>query len=84
MQLDRGLYGVTGHYETKEVTSFGEQKFLVDGYAAEPGTIAGRDEFRGTGGSLYFLRRQDVLIGSDRVRIEVRDKDSGVDRKSVV
>ncbi len=77
-QVDRGLYGVTGHYETEKYTSFGEQKFLIDGFAAEPGTVAGRDEFRGTGGSLYFLRNQDILIGSDRVRIEVRDKDSGV------
>ncbi|MBL4711809.1 MAG: flagellar motor protein MotB, partial [Gammaproteobacteria bacterium] len=76
--IDRGLYGVTGHFETEEYTSFGEQKFLIDGFAAEPGTISGRDEFRGTGGSLYFLRHQDVLIGSDRIRIEVRDKDSGV------
>jgi len=77
-QVDRGLYGVTGHYETKELTSFGEQKLMVEGFAAEPGTVAGRDEYRGTGGSLYFLRHQDVLIGSDRFRIEVRDKDSGV------
>ena len=77
-QIDRGLYGVTGHYESKSVTSFGEQKLVVEGFAAEPGTVAGRDEFRGTGGSLYFLRHQDILIGSDRVRIEVRDKDSGV------
>ena len=77
-QIDRGLYGVTGHYESKDVTSFGEQKLVVEGFAAEPGTVAGRDEFRGTGGSLYFLRHQDILIGSDRLRIEVRDKDSGV------
>ena len=77
-QLDRGLYGINGHYETDEVTSFGEQKLLVDGFAAEPGTVGGRDEFRGTGGSLYFLRHQDLLIGSDRVRVEVRDKDSGI------
>jgi len=77
-QVDRGLYGVTGHYESEKYTSFGEQQFLVDGFAAEPGTVAGRDEYRGTGGSLYFLRHQDVLIGSDRVRIEVRDKNSGV------
>ena len=77
-QVDRGLYGVTGHYETDKYTSFGEEKFMIDGFAAEPGTVAGRDEFRGTGGSLYFLRHQDVLIGSDRVRIEVRDKDSGI------
>ena len=77
-QIDRGLYGVTGRYQTEKYTSFGEEKFLIDGFAAEPGTVAGRDEFLGTGGSLYFLRHQDVLIGSDRVRIEVRDKDSGV------
>lgn len=77
-QVDRGLYGVTGHYETESYTSFGEEKFLIEGFAAEPGTVAGRDEFRGTGGSLYFLRHRDLLIGSDRVRIEVRDKDSGV------
>jgi flagellar motor protein MotB len=76
-QIDRGLYGVTGHYETESYTSFGEQQFMISGFAAEPGTVAGRDEFLGTGGSLYFLRHQDILIGSDRIRVEVRDKDSG-------
>jgi hypothetical protein len=50
----------------------------LDGFGADPGTIAGRDEFRGTSGSLYFMRRQDVLEGSESVRIEVRDKDSGM------
>jgi hypothetical protein len=59
-------------------TSFGEPRLMVDGFAADPGTVSGRDEFRGTGGSLYFLRRQDILEGSESVRIEVRDKDSGM------
>src|SRR5206468_3014286 len=36
------------------------------------------EEFRGTGGSLYYLRHQDILTGSERVRIEIRDKDSGI------
>jgi len=76
--VDRGLYGANLHYQTTGVTSFGEKRFMVDGFAAQPGTVAGRDEFRGTGGSLYFLRRQDILQGSERVRIEVRDKDSGI------
>ena len=76
--VDRGLYGANLHYQTREATSFGEQRFMADGFAAEPGTIAGRDEFRGTSGSLYFLRLQDVLEGSERVRIEIRDKDSGL------
>ncbi|HET8580112.1 MAG TPA: hypothetical protein VFL31_03860, partial [Nitrospiraceae bacterium] len=75
--VDRGLYGGNLHYQTG-VTSFGEKRFMIDGFAAEPGTVASRDEFRGTGGSLYFLRRQDILQGSERVRIEVRDKDSGI------
>jgi flagellar motor protein MotB len=76
--VDRGLYGGNLHFQARDTTSFGEKRFLVDGFAAEPGTVAGRDEFRGTGGSLYFLRRQDILQGSERVRIEVRDKDSGI------
>jgi flagellar motor protein MotB len=76
--VDRGLYGGNLHYQTRDTTSFGEQRFLADGFAADPGTVAGRDELRGTGGSLYYLRRQDVLEGSESVRIEVRDKDSGI------
>src|SRR5574341_1336062 len=76
--VDRGLYGANLHYQPLDATSFGEPRLLVDGFAADPGTVAGRDELRGTGGSLSFLRRQDVLQGSERVRIEVRDKDSGI------
>ena len=76
--VDRGLYGANLHYQPLDTTSFGEPRFLVDGFAADPGTVAGRDEFLGTNGSLYFLRRQDILEGSERVRVEVRDKDSGM------
>lgn len=76
--VDRSLYGVNFHLQSSETTSFGEQRFYFDSFAAEPGTVASRDEFRGTGGSLYFLRHQDILQGSERVRIEIRDKDSGM------
>src|SRR5262249_57566784 len=31
-----------------------------------------------TGGSLYFLHHQDILTGSESVRIEIRDKASGI------
>ena len=77
-QVDRGLYGAKLHYQPLYTTSFGESRLVLDGFGADPGTVAGRDEFQGTGGSLYFLRRQDVLEGSERVRIEIRDKDSGI------
>jgi flagellar motor protein MotB len=77
-QVDRGLYGGNIHWMSDSTTSFGEKRITLDGFAAQPGTIAGRDEFQGTGGSLYFLHEQDILTGSEQVRIELRDKDSGL------
>ncbi len=77
-QVDRGLYGVQGHYESTRTTSFGEKRLVADLFGAEPGTVPSRQDFRGTGGSFYYLRHQDILMGSERVRIEVRDKVSGI------
>jgi flagellar motor protein MotB len=77
-QVDRGLYGANAHYGSQATTSFGEQRKSLDGFAAEPGTVPSYEEFRGTGGSVYFLRHQDLLQGSERVRIELRDKDSNI------
>jgi flagellar motor protein MotB len=77
-RVDRGLYGANFHYEADGATAFGEKRFAVDAFAAEPGTVSSREEFRGTGGSLYFLQHQDLLAGSERLRIEVRDKASGI------
>jgi flagellar motor protein MotB len=77
-QVDRGLYGANARYQSQDTTAFGEQRLVVDGFAAEPGTVPSFQAFRGTGGSLYFLRHQDILTGSERLRIEVRDKDSGI------
>ncbi|HYS03662.1 MAG TPA: OmpA family protein [Candidatus Dormibacteraeota bacterium] len=77
-QVDRGLYGANAHYVSEDTTSFGERRSGVDGFAAEPGTVPSFEEFRGTGGSLYFLHHQDILTGSERVRIEIRDKDSQI------
>jgi flagellar motor protein MotB len=77
-QFDRGLYGANLHYGSDDSTSFGEQRYAVDGFAAEPGTVASYEEFRGTGGSLYYLQRQDIMTGSESLRIELRDKDSQI------
>jgi hypothetical protein len=76
--VDRTLYGANLHYEPLASTRFGEKRLVLDGFAAQPGTVAGRDEFRGTGGSLYYLKHQDILTGSERVRVEIRDKASGL------
>ena len=85
MQFSRGLYGAKGRYRSEEATRWGEKVTQVDAFAADPGTSASREEFRGTGGSLYYLRHQDITMGSERVWVEVRDKDSGLvlDRKQL-
>ncbi|MEJ1959119.1 MAG: OmpA family protein [Nitrosomonadales bacterium] len=78
IQYSRGLYGADARYRSEAATSFGEKRTAVDAFAADPGTVAARDEYRGTGGSLYFLQNQNITMGSERVWIEVRDKDSGL------
>lgn len=77
-QLDRGLFGGIVEHKSSETTNFGERKLQLTAFASDPGTVPARDEFRGTGGSLYFLQRQDISVGSERVRIEVRDRDTGL------
>ena len=77
-QLDRGLFGVALDHKSVATTSFGERQTQLTVFASDPGTIPARDEFRGTGGSLYFLKRQDLSIGSERLRVEVRDRDTGI------
>lgn len=76
--IERELYGVKGRYQPGKTTSFGAEKVEVDAFIADPGTISGRDELRGSGGSLYYLNAQDILEGSEDLRIEIRDKDSGL------
>jgi flagellar motor protein MotB len=76
--VDRGLYGANTHYSSETTTRFGDRRFTFDGFAGAPETTPSYEEFRGTGGSVYFLRRQDILTGSERVRVETRDKVSGI------
>ena len=82
VNYNRGLYGAQARYMSPDTTQFGEKRTEVELFAAEPGTLAAVEEFRGTGGSLYYLRHQDILVGSERLRVEIRDKDSGIVLKS--
>ncbi len=78
MQYSRGLYGAQLRHRSEAATAYGEKRTQIDAFAADPGTLASREEFRGTGGSIYYLRHLDITQGSERVWIEVRDKDSGM------
>jgi hypothetical protein len=77
LRNERALYGASGVYKSDRATSFGESTADVRVYAAQPGTLPQRDVLRGTGGSAYFLKHQDITIGSETVSVEIRDRISG-------
>jgi hypothetical protein len=77
LRNERALYGASGVYKSDGVTSFGEAQTQATAYVAQPGTLPQRDEHKGTGGSAYFLKHQDITIGSETVSVEIRDHVSG-------
>ena len=86
MRSERALYGASAVYNSENSTSFGERQTEVNLYAAQPDTLPQRDEFLGTGGSAYFLKQQDITIGSETVTVEYRDQVTGqvLDRQTLV
>ena len=77
-QFSRSLYGGKVHLETVAATRFGEPNAKLVLFKASAQQKAAHNEFTGTGGSLYYLKHKDVIEGSDKVRIEVRDKITGL------
>ncbi len=74
---ERTLYGLQGAYRSEATTSRGQSKISVEGYAANPDRLPGRDTFLGTGGSVYFLQRQDIAVDSENLSIQIRDRTTG-------
>ncbi len=85
MESSRALYGASGVYRSDAVTKDGNAKLGADVYAAQPGTAPATDIFRGTGGSAYFMKHQDITAGSEIISIEVRNAVTGwvVDRRQL-
>ncbi len=75
---NRTFSGLKIKGETLSSTRYGDAKrgFVV--YTAKNDQLADHNEFSGTGGSLFYLRNKNVIQGSDKVRIEVRDKIQGM------
>ncbi|MEE9208458.1 MAG: OmpA family protein, partial [Gemmatimonadota bacterium] len=76
--FNRSLYGAKAAWKSLSKLETGESVGQAIVFAALPETRAAHDEFIGTGGSLYFLRNQRVVPGSEKIRLEVRDKITGI------
>jgi len=77
-QFNRTLYGGKLHLETVSTTKYGEPTTKLIAFKARAKQRAAHNEFTGTGGSLYYLKHKDVVEGSDKVKVEVRDKITGL------
>jgi hypothetical protein len=74
----RTLYGAKLDYETVAKTKFGQPASRLIGFKAKAQQQAAHVEFLGTGGSLFYLKHKNVIEGSEKITIEIRDKISGL------
>lgn len=77
IKSSRELYGASAVYRSEKLTAFGDRKAEVKVYAAQPETLPQLDQFLATGGSAYYLKRQDITIDSETVTVEVRNSLTG-------
>jgi len=77
-KFNRSLYGGKVHYESLASTKFGKPSTKLVVFQAKAQQRAAHNEFLGTGGSLFYLKHKDVIEGSEKIKIEVRDKTTGL------
>jgi hypothetical protein len=76
-QYSRALYGAAFNWRSQNNTATGEPGSEFRAFGSQAQTAPGHSEFIGTGGSLYYLKHTDVLPGSDRLVLEIRDRTTG-------
>ena len=76
MQYNRSLYGGRFVHKSNAETRFGDSKRSLTAFASEAQSAAAHVSFRATGGSLYYLKHTDIVLGSEKVWVEVRQRDT--------
>ena len=76
-QYSRSLYGAAAQLKSQRNNKWGDPVTEVRAFVSQPETVPGRAQFLGTGGSLYYLKHTEVLPGSEKVVLEVRDRLTG-------
>lgn len=73
--FNRSLYGAKLDHRSTKTTSDGDHKTDLTVFASEAQSAFRHNEFKGTGGSLYYLKDTDIVDGSEKVWIEIRQSD---------
>ncbi|MBU9889392.1 MAG: hypothetical protein KTQ49_05960 [Candidatus Omnitrophica bacterium] len=71
---NRTLSGLKVNFDTVESTVYGDPKRGFKLFTADADHLADHNELYSTGGSLYYTRNRNIIEGSEKIRVEVRDK----------
>ncbi|WP_299875085.1 hypothetical protein [uncultured Cocleimonas sp.] len=74
--FNRSLYGAKLNHKSTKITSNGDHKTDVTMFASEAQSAFRHNQFLGTGGSLYYLKDTDIVVGSEKIWVEIRDRNS--------
>jgi len=70
--FNRSLYGAQLLHNSTIDTNLGDASHSLNVFASKAQSLFRHNEFLGTGGSLYYLRDTDIVAGSEKVWVEVR------------
>ncbi len=76
--FSRTLHGAKGHYETLSTAPDGKAVTFVTAFTAQARQGAARNEYLATGSVLYYMKHKDVVMSSEKIKLVVRDKVSGI------
>jgi hypothetical protein len=74
--INRSLYGAKIQHSSMDITKYGDNKTDLIVFGSEAGSAYAHNEFEATGGSLYYLKHKEILQGSEKIWIEVRERNS--------
>lgn len=74
--FNRSLYGVQLRHESTRDTVLGDATHSLNVFGSRAQSLFRHNEFLGTGGSLYYLSDSDIVAGSEKVSVEIRESDT--------
>lgn len=74
---NRTMYGAKGEFSSLENNIFGDSKYYLSLFGSKPDSVYAHDELLGTGGSFYYLSYRDIVVGSAKISVQVKDPTTG-------
>ena len=74
--FNRSLYGAKLNHKSTQVTKDGDHRTDLTVFGSEAQSAFRHNQFLGTGGSLYYLKDTDIVDGSEKIWVEIRDRNS--------